>query len=49
MSTLILYKPPFTNIGPVIVGLAQISKLSSVQACPCTNSAPGALACSEPP
>ena len=49
MSTLMLYKPPLTNIGPVIVGLAQISKLSSVHACPCTNSAPAALTCSEPP
>ena len=49
MSTVILYNPPFTKIGPVIDGLAQISKLSSVHAAPCTNRAPGALTCSEPP
>ena len=34
MSTLILYNPPFTNIGPVIDGLPQKSKLSSVHAAP---------------
>ncbi len=49
ISTVILYNPPLTNIGPVIEGLPQMSKLSSVQAAPKTYSAPGALTCSEPP